>query len=63
MNPDLNLTHTFLLLVNEGMIAFVLEGPTKGEILFVCAVDADYWTPNEDDDNDGEDEYYKDISK
>ncbi|TGO53515.1 hypothetical protein BOTNAR_0293g00040 [Botryotinia narcissicola] len=43
MYPDLNPTHAFSLLVNEEVIASVLEGPAKGEIPFVYVVDTRYW--------------------
>ncbi|KAJ8064406.1 hypothetical protein OCU04_006748 [Sclerotinia nivalis] len=52
---DLNLDHTFFLLVNEEVFASVLEGPSKCEIPFVYVADTDYLTSKEDH----EDEKYK----
>ncbi|TGO45462.1 hypothetical protein BCON_0390g00050 [Botryotinia convoluta] len=59
MDPDLNPTHAFFLLVDEEVIASVLEGPGKGEIPFVYVVDTRYWPPKDCEDEYYEDEYYK----
>ncbi|KAF7921206.1 uncharacterized protein EAE98_008632 [Botrytis deweyae] len=56
MDPDLNPTHAFFLLVNEEVIASVLEGPAKGEIPFVYVVDTHSWPPYEPDEDEIEDE-------
>ncbi|KAF7957465.1 hypothetical protein EAE96_003046 [Botrytis aclada] len=60
MDPDLNPTHAFFLLVNEEVIASVLEGPAKGEIPFVYVVDTHSWPPYEPDEDEIEDEQYED---
>ncbi|KAF7955448.1 uncharacterized protein EAE97_000707 [Botrytis byssoidea] len=62
-DPDLNPTHAFFLLVNEEVIASVLEGPAKGEIPFVYVVDTRYWPPKDCEDEYYEDEYYKGYLK
>ncbi|KAF5879730.1 uncharacterized protein Bfra_006937 [Botrytis fragariae] len=63
IDSGLNPTNTFFLLVNEEDIASVLEGPAKGDIPFVYAVDTRFWAPNEDyTDQDGiEDEEDEDL--
>ncbi|TGO31787.1 hypothetical protein BHYA_0409g00010 [Botrytis hyacinthi] len=63
MDPDLNPTHAFFLLVDEEVIASVLEGPAKGEIPFVYVVDTRYWSPKDCDDENYEDEYCKGYLK
>ncbi|TGO13952.1 hypothetical protein BTUL_0060g00070 [Botrytis tulipae] len=63
VDPGLNPTHVFFLLVNKEVIASVLEGPAKGNIPFVYAVDTRYWAPNEyhEDEDDIEDEENEDY--
>ncbi|TGO27778.1 hypothetical protein BPAE_0037g00640 [Botrytis paeoniae] len=68
IDPGLNPTHTFFPLVNEEVIASVLEGPVKGDIPFVYAVDTRLWALNEDykdedEIDDEEDEDYKGYLK